>query len=93
MIKPENFDLLEHISLEDQRDIVQSITKAEFNTTGEIRVHIESTANGDAQERAKKVFEILEMHKTEARNGVLFYLAVCDRCFAIIGDRGIHEKV
>jgi uncharacterized membrane protein len=33
------------------------------------------------------------MHKTAERNGVLFYLAVNDRKFAIIGDAGINAKV
>jgi uncharacterized membrane protein len=33
------------------------------------------------------------MHKTALRNGVLFYLAVVDRKFAIIGDAGINAKV
>jgi hypothetical protein len=33
------------------------------------------------------------MHKTELRNGVLFYLAVTDKKFAILGDKAINEKV
>jgi uncharacterized membrane protein len=33
------------------------------------------------------------MYKTALRNGVLFYFAVKDRKFAIIGDAGIHAKV
>jgi uncharacterized membrane protein len=33
------------------------------------------------------------MHKTELRNGVLFYLAVDDRKFAILGDAGINQEV
>lgn len=33
------------------------------------------------------------MHKTKLRNGVLFYLAVEDRKFAILGDAGINQKV
>jgi uncharacterized membrane protein len=33
------------------------------------------------------------MHKTAERNGVLFYLALKDRKFAIIGDEGINNKV
>ena len=33
------------------------------------------------------------MHETELRNGVLFYLAVKNRKFAIIGDEGINNVV
>jgi uncharacterized membrane protein len=33
------------------------------------------------------------MEKTELRNGVLFYLAVKSRKFAIIGDKGINAEV
>jgi uncharacterized membrane protein len=41
-------------------------------------------------DRAAYLFEKLKMHKTERRNGVLFYLAVADRKFAILGDAGIN---
>jgi uncharacterized membrane protein len=43
--------------------------------------------------RAKEVFEKLGMTATEARNGVLIYIAEESHKFAIIGDAGIHEKV
>jgi uncharacterized membrane protein len=33
------------------------------------------------------------MHKTALRNGVLFYLAVDDKKFAIVGDKGINDTV
>jgi len=35
-------------------------------------------------------FGKLEMQRTELRNGVLFYLAVKDQKFAILGDAGIN---
>ena len=76
-----------------QAYIVDAIKKAELQTSGEIRVHIESKCKGDAMERAYQVFEQLEMHNTEQRNGILFYLATDTRDFAVVGDKGIHEKV
>ena len=74
--------------------IVNAIKEAETNTSGEIRVHIEPKVKGDDTfKRATEVFNELNMHQTEARNGVLFYLAFDDKQFAILGDKGIDEKV
>jgi uncharacterized membrane protein len=78
---------------QEQDQIIESIRLAELNTSGEIRLHIEAKCEGDAYERAKVVFEQLGMHATEQKNGVLFYLAYADHKFAILGDKGIHEKV
>jgi uncharacterized membrane protein len=80
-------------SVDQQEAIKQAIVNAEYNTSGEIRVHIEDKCEGDPVERAIKVFANLKMHKTKSRNGVLFYLAVNDRKFAILGDGGINEVV
>nr|NQU93585.1 TPM domain-containing protein [Bacteroidota bacterium] len=81
------------ISKQDQDDIKQAILNAELDTSGEIRVHIENTCPGDVMDRAAHVFEKLEMHKTSQRNGVLFYLALKNRKFAVIGDIGINTNV
>jgi uncharacterized membrane protein len=78
---------------QEQDQIIESIRMAELNTSGEIRLHIEANCEGDAYERAKVVFEQLGMHATEQKNGVLFYLAYANQKFAILGDKGIHEKV
>lgn len=66
---------------------------AELDTSGEIRVHIENTCTGDTLDRALVVFSKLGMEKTSSRNGVLIYLAVKNRKFAIIGDKGINDVV
>jgi uncharacterized membrane protein len=78
---------------EQQAQILASVREAEKETSGEIRVHIETSFTGDVLDRAAWVFKKLGMHKTAERNGVLFYLAVSDRKFAIIGDAGINAKV
>ena len=77
----------------DKLQITNAIRVAETNTSGEIRVHIEKYCRGNVLDRAAYVFEKLEMHKTKLRNGVLFYIAIEDRKFAILGDAGINMKV
>jgi len=78
---------------EDKIEIEKSIKTAELNTSGEIRVHIESKCPENELDRAAYWFSELKMHKTELRNGVLFYMAIDDRKFAILGDIGINAKV
>ena len=79
---------------EQEQRIVSAIQKAEKNTSGEIRVHIEpNTKEKETMDRATEVFNDLKMYETDARNGVLFYLAFDQHQFAILGDKGIDEKV
>lgn len=80
-------------STADREAIVNAIRSAEVSTSGEIQVHIESRCKGEVLDRAVKVFDTLKMHQTKDRNGVLFYLAVVDKRFAILGDKGINEVV
>ena len=78
---------------QEKEDITIAIKNAELDTSGEIRVHVENTCQGDVKDQAAYFFEKLEMHKTEQRNGVLFYLAIKNRKFAILGDAGINNVV
>ncbi len=80
-------------SEEEKTQIVEAIKLAEKNTSGEIRVHIENSCKGEVLDQAAYIFQKLNMNKTELRNGVLFYLAVKNRKFAILGDAGINAKV
>ncbi len=78
---------------QEQQEIKEAIMSAELDTSGEIRVHIENRCSDDVLDRAAFVFKQLGMNKTQLRNGVLIYLAVKNRRFAIIGDKGIHAVV
>ncbi len=78
---------------EIKAQLVSAIEQAELFTSGEIRLHIDNYCKGDVLDRAASVFETLEMHKTDLRNGVLFYVAFCDKKFAVLGDAGINQKV
>jgi uncharacterized membrane protein len=80
-------------SKEQQSQIRSAIMEAEENTSGEIRVHIETNLLGDVLDRAAWIFKKIGMHRTENRNGVLIYLAVKNKKFAVIGDWGINRKV
>jgi uncharacterized membrane protein len=75
-------------------DVIQSaVIDAESRTAAEIRVHLDHRCPGDAMTRAVAVFERLGMHRTAGRHAVLVYVAISDRKLAVIGDRGIHERV
>ena len=78
---------------QQQDNIKQAILKAELDTSGEVRIHIENTCKGEVLDRAAFIFEKLKMQKTELRNGVLFYLAIKNKKFAILGDKGINASV
>lgn len=77
----------------EEHDIVEAIRLAELNTSGEIRVHLEKTSNGDATNRALDLFHTLKMDNTKRQNGVLIYVAVEDKTFVIYGDEGINKVV
>lgn len=78
---------------EQQEAIVRAIGEAEHATSGEIRVHIETSCKADVLDEAAWLFRKVGMHKTADRNGVLIYLALKEHKFAIIGDTGINSVV
>lgn len=77
----------------DERRVVTAIRDAESKTSGEIRVHVERWSREPALVTAQRWFERLGMRRTHHRNGVLFYVAVDERAFAVVGDEGIHREV
>ena len=88
------FKKKEFFSKEENEKIVESIRSAERNTSGEVRVFIESKCKFiDPLDRALEIFAELKMEKTEYRNAVLLYVALKDRQLAVYADKGIHEKV
>ncbi len=82
-----------HLTKEQKEDIKRALMNAELEMSGEIRIHIENVCNGDVFVRATQVFHLLKMDKTRLRNGVLIYLALKNRKFAIIGDVAINALV
>jgi uncharacterized membrane protein YgcG len=86
---PQNF-----FSDTQKADIIKAIQMAERNSSGEIRVHIEKEcATPNVLDRAAEVFAEIGMINTAQQNGVLFYLSIDDRKFAVIGDKGIDKVV
>ena len=81
------------LSSREEACLINAIKLAEQKTSGEIRVHIESKHSSEPTKRAKEIFGKLNMHETKERNGILFYLALHSKQFAVWGDEGIHQKV
>lgn len=86
-VKVEDF-----LTASQEKAIVEAIRKAESLTSGEIRVHLESHCD-EPITRAQELFHLLKMNNTKEENGILFYVAVDDKKFALIGDKGIHARV
>jgi len=77
----------------EEEEIVRAIMAAEKDTSGEIRVHLESSTTLDHFSRAQELFHLLKMDNTKQDNGVLLYVAVVDKKFVIYGGSGIDRAV
>jgi uncharacterized membrane protein len=77
----------------DRKRIVAAIEDAERQTSGEIRVSVSPFFWGSVESVADKAFARLGMTRTQARNGVLFFIVPSRRKFVVLGDEGIHAKV
>ena len=87
------FKKKEFFSAIDKEQIVESIRIAEKETSGEIRVYVESkNAFVDPIDRAVEIFFKLKMQDTEHRNAVLLYIAMKDKQLALFADEGIYQK-
>jgi uncharacterized membrane protein len=81
-------------SAEEQKVIVDAITAAEKETSGEVRIFVESKNEFmDPLDRAKEIFAKLEMQKTKHRNAVLLYIATEHKELALLGDEGIYTAL
>lgn len=81
-------------TMEENERMVQAIRNAETQTSGEVRVFVESRCRYvDPLDRARELFWKLQMDQTKERNAVLVYVAIRHRQFAVFADAGIHEKV
>ncbi len=79
---------------ETEAQIIRCIREAEMGTSAEIRVHLSKPLKGKpALQMAQNTFKRLGMHRTELRNGVLIFISLHDKQFAIVGDSAIHQCV
>ncbi len=88
-MNPEDF-----FTPEEEQRIVNAIRQAEKNTSGEIRVHLESkNKDKPTLNYVWQVFEAIGMRETKQANGVLFYIDINHRMFSIVADEGINKVV
>lgn len=77
----------------EEKQIITAIRTAETASSGEIRVYVESVCPDSVEKRTVEIFKKLKMSRTRQRNGVLIYIAMESRKFAIFGDEGIHKAM
>ena len=79
---------------EQNQRLVDAIKIAEKETSGEIRLFVESKSNfKEPVDRAREIFFKLKMDKSEQHNATLIYVAVKNRQAVVFGDDGIHRAV
>ncbi|HQW92632.1 MAG: TPM domain-containing protein [Chitinophagaceae bacterium] len=87
------FKQREFFSANDKAEIVEAIRLAEKETSGEIRIYVESkNAYMDPIDRAAEIFFKLKMQETDHRNAVLLYIAMDHHELALFADEGIYQK-
>ncbi len=82
--------LLKSIEVEK---VKEAIRQAELQTSGEIRVSVSPFFWGSVRKTAERAFVRMGMTKTQARNGILFFIVPSRKRFVVLGDEGIHAKV
>jgi len=87
------FKKREFFSAKDKEQIVEAIRLAEKETSGEIRIYVESkNPFVDAIDRAAEIFFKLKMQETDHRNAVLLYIAMDHHELALFADEGIYQR-
>ena len=79
------------IAPEEQNRLLDKIARIEKRSCGEVRIHVADRRVKDPLETARKTFTSLGMNATRRRNGVLVFLSLPSRKFAIVGDEGIDR--
>lgn len=87
------FSAEDFLTPEERKQVAKAINEAERLTSAEIRVHLEDHIEEDVLDHAAYIFQELDMHRTADRNGILIYICVADRQMAVVGDKGINERV
>jgi uncharacterized membrane protein len=83
--------LAQLITPEEQNRLLDKIARIEKRSSGEVRIHVTGRRVKDPLETARSTFTSLGMTRTKRRNGVLVFLSLPSRRFAIVGDQGIDQ--
>jgi uncharacterized membrane protein len=76
----------------DHKRVTAAIAEAEKTTSGEIRVLIARHKTQNPVAAAQRHFNNLGLGLEGHLNAVLIFVSPRSRNFAVIGDKGVHEK-
>ncbi|MBI4833120.1 MAG: TPM domain-containing protein [Candidatus Lindowbacteria bacterium] len=81
------------LSPAESQQLATAVEQAENRTSGEVKVVLVRHCWTDIRSKASRIFNKLNLDKTQQRNCVMILLVLTNREFLIYGDQGIHEKV
>jgi uncharacterized membrane protein len=76
----------------DHARVDAAIRDAEKLTSGEIRVLIARHTTSDPVAAAQRHFDQLRLARGSGRHAVLILVSPRSKNFAVVGDKGVHEK-
>lgn len=73
--------------------INDAINLATLPSSGSIHVHLDKDCDLEVLDRAVEIFNLFEMNKLPQKQGVLLYVCIRSKQFAMIADAGITSKM
>ena len=76
----------------DHERVDAAIREAEKKTSGEIRVLVARHRTGNPVAAAQRHFDKMGLARSARHHAVLIFVSPRSKTFAVVGDKGVHER-
>jgi len=83
----------EFLTPDETEQVRTAIERAEQATSAEIKLLVVGHCWGDIHDKARRLFHMHGLERTEQSNAVMILLVIANRELLVYGDQGIHKHV